>query len=181
MRFAVHPSLLLIATVALLPSGGPALAQCLLCATRDANADSDGANAGSAGEDRPLRVDIIADLDFARLIAGASGGSARIDPLQGGMSVSGDVRMGSGMGFSGRLMVSGTPGRMVRITMPDSAILTSSSGGRVEIAGVSSGQAPVQRIGPDGRLEIPFGGSLRVSGAIDGDFRGRIAVTVSYE
>ncbi|MBU0824201.1 MAG: DUF4402 domain-containing protein, partial [Alphaproteobacteria bacterium] len=37
------------------------------------------------------------------------------------------------------------------------------------------------RLGPDGRLQFRFGGRLQVAGADDGDYRGRIPVTVEYQ
>lgn len=179
MRFLLP--LRIFAAFAAVALAAPASAQCLLCGAAGNGPEQAEGGARGSVEERPLRVEIIADLDFARLVAGARGGTARIDPVRRGTIVSGDVRVAAGGAFSGRLMVVGIPGRMVRISMPDRATMSSAAGGRLEITGITTGQAPVQRIGPDGRLELPFGGDLQLNGVVDGDFRGRIAVTVSYE
>ena len=37
------------------------------------------------------------------------------------------------------------------------------------------------RLSPDGRLQFRFGGRLQIAGDDDGDYRGRIPVTVEYQ
>ncbi|MEQ1687459.1 MAG: DUF4402 domain-containing protein [Sphingopyxis sp.] len=158
----------------------PAAAQCLLCAG-DARNPPDALDSPDDRNERPLRVEITADLDFSRLVVGNTGGNVRIDPVTGHKLVTGDVHSVSAMGFSGRIHIEGTPGRMVRIDLPDVVALTSASGGRVMVSELSTGASSVVRIGPDGRIDVALGGQLQLSGAVDGDFRGRIPVTVSYE
>jgi hypothetical protein len=77
--------------------------------------------------------------------------------------------------------VEGTPGRTVRIDLPHDVRLTSTSGAEVRIRDIVSSLPPRARLGPDGRLEFAFGGRLELDGRADGDFRGRIQITVSYE
>ena len=48
-----------------------------------------------------------------------------------------------------------------------------------EIERTDLGAAP--RLGIDGRLQFRFGGRLQVTGSADGDYRGRIPVTVEYQ
>ncbi|MEQ1724788.1 MAG: DUF4402 domain-containing protein [Sphingopyxis sp.] len=158
----------------------PAAAQCLLCAG-DARNPSDAIDSPEDMNERPLRVEITADLDFSRLVVGNTGGNVRIDPATGHRLVTGDVHSVAATGFSGRIHIEGAPGRMVRIVLPNVVALTSTSGGRVMVSGLTTGAASVVRIGPDGRLDVALGGQLQLSGAVDGDFRGRIPVTVSYE
>jgi Domain of unknown function (DUF4402) len=179
------PLFALIARRAMLPCAAalllaplPAAAQCLLCS--DSGTASD-AIATAQPRDLPLNVDIVADLDFSRLVAGQGGGSVTLDP-QGGPSVArGNVAPIGGYGFSGRVIVTGTPGRGVRIDIPQDVILTSSTGRTARVSGIVTGLPPVVRLGPDGRLEFGFGGQLEIDGEADGDYRGRIPVTVSYE
>lgn len=159
---------------------GPAAAQCLLC-TGEAHGPIDAIDRADAEAERPLRVEITADLDFARLVAGASGGHISLDPATGHPSSTGDVRQVSGMGFTGRIHIEGSPGRMVRIDLPGTVILTSANGGRVTVTNIGTGLAPLVRIGADGRIDVTLGGQLHIVGAVDGEFRGRIPVTVSYE
>lgn len=156
----------------------PVAAQCLLCQT--------GQNAPATivtedANERPLHVEVAATLDFARLIAGQSGGTVRVDPQGGGVVTSGNVRAAAGLAFTGRIIITGTPRRMVRIDLPDVATLSSATGGTLRLSAISTGRAPVLHIGADGRLDIAFGGQLELDGAADGDFRGRIPVSVSYE
>lgn len=155
----------------------PASAQCLLCSAETS------ASTQSIPDDRreqPLRIEVIADLDFSRLVAGRTGGSVRIDPDGGGSAAGGASPIG-GYGFSGRVLVSGTPGRTIRISLPHEAVLTASSGRVARVRDITANLPPVARLGPDGRLEFAFGGRLDVDGDADGDYRGRIEVTVSYE
>ena len=179
MRFsrtfaATLASLMAMATLYPVPSS----AQCLLCQAPSATVDAD---SHGEGEERPLHIEVTATLDFARLVAGQSGGTVRVDPGGGSVVTSGDVRAAAGLAFSGRILVTGTPRRMVRIELPELATLSSAAGGSVRLTQISTGQPPLVRIGPDGRLDIPFGGQLELHGAVDGDFRWRIPVSVSYE
>lgn len=155
-----------------------ASAQCLLCS--DAPPSSEIVT-GERFSEVPLQIDIIADLDFSRLVAGYSGGSVTLDPHSGAGRTQGDVAPLGGHGFSGRVIVTGTPLRNVRISLPDSVTLTSTSGRTARVSDIQTGQSPVLRLGPTGRLEFAFGGKLELDGAADGDYRGRIPVTVSYE
>jgi hypothetical protein len=160
-------------------SSDPAQGQCLLCDT------SGGAASATlpveANGERPLRVEVTANLDFARLVAGAGGGSIAIAPGGSTESGSGDVVALGGLGFSGRVRVEGTPGRAIRIDLPREIALTSATGAVARVTGITTGLPPLVRIGPDGRLEFGFGGRLELSGSADGEFRGRIPVTVSYD
>lgn len=130
--------------------------------------------------DQPLRIEVIADLDFSRLVAGRNGGSVRIDPDGSGSTVGGAALIG-GYGFSARVLVSGTPGRTVRISLPHEVVLSAASGRVARVRDISANLPPLVRLGPDGRLEFAFGGRLDLDGEADGDYRGRIDVTVSYE
>lgn len=170
-RCRILAALLLLAPV-------QASAQCLLCS--DSAPASDAITTETLRE-LPLNVDITADLDFSRLVAGQGGGSVTLDP-QGGPSIArGNVAPIGGYGFSGRVIVTGTPGRSVRIDIPSDAVLTSSTGRSARVSGIVTGLPPVARLGADGRLEFGFGGRLELDGEADGDYRGRIPVTVSYE
>src|SRR3546814_6465328 len=57
-------------------------------------------------------------------------------------------------------------------------------GGDGRTAGVTvlvTDLAAAPRLGPDGRLQFRFGGRLLIAGLDDGDYRGRIPVTVEYQ
>ncbi len=158
-------------------------AQCLLCTQGTAGADSAPSSplATPRAAERPLSITIDADLDFARLVAGPSGGSVRIDPASGQAVVQGGIAAIGGSGFSGRGRIEGTPGATVRIDLPREVVLQSTTGGVAHVRDIVSDLPLIARINADGRLDFAFGGRLEVSGDTDGDFRGRIAITVSYE
>lgn len=146
---------------------------CLACA--------DSAGEPAAVRERPVRVTIIANLDFSRLTVRDGGGSLAVDPVTGAVSPRGSAASIGGMAFSGRALVEGEPNRAVRVNMPEEIILTSSTGGNVRVRRIVTNLSPAPQLGPDGRLEFAFGGELQVDGGASGEFRGRIAITVGYE
>ncbi len=155
-----------------LPTGASAQT-CLAC----------GADAGDRPTplERPIRVTIIANLDFSRLTVRDGGGGLAVDPVTGAVSPRGSAASIGGMAFSGRAAVEGEPNRAVRVLMPDEIVLTSSTGGNVRVRRIVSSLSAAPRLGPDGRLEFSFGGELQADGGASGEFRGRIAITVGYE
>lgn len=130
---------------------------------------------------RPLRVSVIANLDFARIAGGVGGGTLSIDPVTGDARPQGDVRPIGAMAFSARILVEGEPGRAIRVLLPRGIAMTSRQGGRVEVRRLVTNLPPAPRLGPDGRLEFAIGGDLDLSGGISGEFRGAIEVTAEYE
>lgn len=163
---------------------GAADAQCLLCSEHDASTPTQPNTRDDDDEERrrlPLRVSVTADLDFSRLVSGGSGGSVTIDPSTGQLRSEGQVGALGGSAFTGHALVEGSPGQTVRIDLPNEVRLTSATGGEVRIRNIVSSLPARARLGPDGRLEFAFGGRLELDGRSDGDFRGRIQITVSYE
>lgn len=157
------------------PSG--AGAQCLLCA-------KDGGTLGgahAAERDTPLHVEIETQLDFSRVAVGAMGGEVTIDPATGARRLSGQLVDLGGYAVSGVVMVRGAPGAELRVELPASVDLESTSGGRARVTGLVTDLRGVPRLGPDGRLRFRFGGRLRLDARDDGDYRGRIPVTVEYQ
>lgn len=146
---------------------------CLACS---ASADSE-----QRTRERPVRITIIANLDFSRLTVRDGGGGLVVDPVTGAISPRGGAASIGGMAFSGRALVEGEPNRAVRVLMPDEIVLSSPTGGQVRVRNIVSTLSPAPRLGPDGRLEFAFGGELNASGGQSGEFRGRIAITVGYE
>ena len=178
-----RPFALVLLALGLLAALSPSeiSAQCLLCADRDTGSTVTD-NRASNDEDRiPLRVTVVADLDFPLLVSDGRGGSITLDPSSGQSRADGTVSTMGGSGFSGRAVVEGSPGRTIRIDLPQEVRLSSTGGGEVRITNIVSSLPPRARLGPDGRLEFSFGGRLELDGRADGDFRGRIPITVSYE
>lgn len=153
-----------------------AAAQCLLCA-------KDGAAGAVATRkaDIPLHVDVETQLDFSRVAVGAMGGEVEIDPVSGARRLRGAVVDLGGFAVNGVVTVRGEPGAAVRVILPASVDLESSAGRTARVVGLITDLSPAPRLGPDGRLRFRFGGRLQVAGLDDGDYRGRIPVTVEYQ
>lgn len=184
--FARIWSLLAASLLWLVAGPTPASAQCILCGDSPATAQSPVVQSSGARDDsaeqptRPLRMTITANLDFARLTSGDTGGELSVDP-SGSVVPRGRVRALGGMAFAGRAEVEGEPGRVIRVDLPATVELTSTSGGTVRVRNLRTNLPPGARLGADGRLGFAFGGDLDVRGDVDGQFRGRIAITVDYE
>lgn len=164
--------LLLAASLALsAPLAGAAAAQCLLCAP-----DADSAAPSAAV---PLSIEVDASLDFPRAAVGRGGGRITLDP-SGATRVSGEVTALASLAMHGRVLVRGEPGRAVRVTLPERVTLRTPEGAEADLTDLQSDLPGVARIGADGTLRFQFGGALSVGGGADGDYRGRIPITVDY-
>ena len=152
----------------------PAGAQCMLCVPApQARADAPAI---------PLRVEISAGLDFDRVaLTAPAGGEVVIDPLGRTRTVSGALSTLGGLFMAGSVTVHGEPGRAVRVDLPASVDLRTPAGSTARITRLATDLPPAPRLGADGTLRFSFGGRLQVSGDLDGDYRGRIAITVDYQ
>ncbi|WP_188237779.1 DUF4402 domain-containing protein [Sphingopyxis sp. LK2115] len=164
----------LFLVAALLSMASPAAAQCLLCA-------QDAAAVSTRKVETPLRVDVETRLDMGRIAVGAMGGEVAIDPASGTRQLLGDVVDLGGFALSGAVTVRGEPGAEVRVILPASIDLESSHGRTARVTGLVTDLSAAPRLGPDGRLRFRFGGRLQVAAGDDGDYRGRIPVTVEYQ
>lgn len=168
-------------TAALIPAAlfwSPASgAPCLLCGEASAGAD----RPVSGGDELPLRIEISAELDFSRIATGRGGGTVTLDPMSGQRRIAGDIRDLGGMALTGEAVVSGSPGRRVRVAIPAEIYLDSDQGRRARVADLVTNLDAAPRLGPDGRLRFRFGGRLAVASDDDGNYRGRIPISVEYE
>lgn len=153
-----------------------AAAQCLLCAPSE-QASSVSGRQGAM----PLRVEVETQLDMGRIAVGAMGGEIEIDPVTGSRRLRGHVFDLGGFALTGLVTVRGEPGAAVRVILPASIDMEGSHGRTARVGGLVTDLPPAPRLGPDGRLQFRFGGRLQVAGADDGDYRGRIPVTVEYQ
>jgi hypothetical protein len=127
-----------------------------------------------------VRLEIDAALDFDRLVVLGSGeGSATLQP-DGTRQVSGIVEAISARAMVGQARIRGEAGRAVRIQVPRRVELHSLSGARISIERIVTDLPALPRLDAAGNLSFRFGGSIRVSGDVDGDFRGDLPITVEY-
>ncbi len=159
---------------------GIALAVAPVVAAQDFSADPFARETG--GQTRPLNIEVRSSLDFSRATStGSSGGRIAIDPDSGARTVSGDVLDLGGSPFAGSAVVTGEPGRRIRVGMPATIRLTNATGGVVEIVSLRTNLSPAPRLDLYGKLEFSFGGDLLLKGNVAGRFRGRIPITAEYE
>ncbi|WP_237246017.1 DUF4402 domain-containing protein [Sphingopyxis witflariensis] len=160
----------------LLACPATAVAQCQLCAQ-----DAAGGAAATRKSETPLRVDIETQLDFSRVAVGAMGGAVELDPASGARRLSGAIVDLGGFPVTGVVTVRGEPGAEVRVILPATVDLEGDHGRSARVTGLVTNLAPAPRLGADGRLQFRFGGRLQIAGIDDGDYRGRIPVTVEYQ
>lgn len=147
-------------------------APCRLCAPGEA--------AIAAKPAVPVRLDIQTRLDFDKLIQLGSGDGSVELGLDGSRNVSGSVAAIGARAMVGEVVIRGEPGRLVRIGLPDRVILFGLAGGTIRLESIRSNLPPMPKLDGNGRLSFRFGGILRVSGDVDGEFRGEIPIDVDY-
>lgn len=149
---------------------------CRLCAPTDAS------TVATQAREIPISIDITTQLDFSRAaLSGGNGGGIEVDPDNGGRRVDGGLIDMGGSALAGSAVIRGEPGRPIRIDMPPSVRMTSSTGGVIEISGLRTNLTRAPQLDATGRLSFSFGGRLVVRGSIAGTFRGRIPITAQYE
>lgn len=130
----------------------------------------------------PLQVEIRTQLDFSKAASGGSGGGRiSIDPTNGTRQMAGDIVDLGGSALAGSAVVTGEPGRSIRVDLPMSIRMSGSSGGAIEIRNLRTNLPPHAKLDGFGRLEFNFGGDLEIKGSVAGTFRGRIPITAEYE
>ena len=130
----------------------------------------------------PLQVEICTQLDFSKAATGGStGGRISIDPNNGSRQVAGDIVDLGGSALAGSAVITGEPGRSIRVDMPLSIRMAGSNGGAIEISNLRTNLPPNARLDGFGRLEFSFGGDLEIKGSVAGTFRGRIPITAEYQ
>lgn len=172
LPFALSLPIALLAGALAMPAAAPA--QCRLCATPTTTPDP-------TGTAMPIRLEVQARLDFDQviLIDSTGIGTARIAP-DGSSSTSGSIGALGGRAMVGSVIVRGEPGRLVRIGFPQSILLHGLSGNAIRVSALSSDLPASARLDSQGNLQFRFGGALEISGAVEGDYRGDIPITVDY-
>lgn len=162
-----------VAALVLLPT--PAAAQCLLCGT------GGGSPVPPIASNLLLRVEIETQMDFSRVATGAMGGQVELDPVTGQRRLTGDLMDLGGFALTGEVRVTGIPGAQLRVVLPTSIDLEGDNGSSARVTNLVTNLTAAPRLGLDGTLRFRFGGRLQVRGAEDGDYRGRIPITVEYQ
>lgn len=128
----------------------------------------------------PVSLDVEARLDFDQIIlASAGSGSAELGP-DGARNVGGSVAAISARAMVGEVVIRGEPGRLVRIDLPNQVEMFGLNGGSVRLEAIRADLPPMPRLDGSGRLSFRFGGVLKLSGDLDGEFRGDVRIEVEY-
>jgi hypothetical protein len=128
----------------------------------------------------PVSLDIETRLDFDRLVVtGAGEGRAEIGP-DGARSISGSITSIGTRAMVGEVVIRGEPGRLVRVELPDRIELVGLAGGMIQLESIRSDLPAMPRLDGNGRLRFRFGGTLRISGDVDGEYRGDVPIDVDY-
>lgn len=161
----------IIAVLALLPMPAPAQDSCRLCYS----------SPGSTPGERPLSIEIYADLSLGKLaLTGRSGGSVTVDPESSGKRTQGEMLDLGGSTITGRGLIRGEPLRDVRVDLPDRVPMAAPDGSEAELTGFSTNLPAHPVLDSNGRLEFTFGAKLIVRGSRGGNYRGRIPISVDY-
>jgi len=147
-------------------------APCRLCES--------GSEAAKGKPATPVTLDVEAKLDFDQIILASSGaGSVELGP-DGARSVSGSVTAVGARAMVGEVVIRGEPGRTVRIDLPRQVELFGRNGGSIRLESIHADLPAMPRLDDNGRLSFRFGGVLRLSGDLDGEFRGDVRIDVEY-
>ena len=168
------PALLVVLAATGLAVSGRGVAQCRLCAAPTTTPDA------KAGEAKPIRLEVRTALDFDRLILTGSGSGQAILRPDGTRQSLGAIGALSGRAIVAEVVIHGEPGRAVRVDLPRSIELYGLIGGSVRIESLVSDLSDFPALDGAGELKIRIGGELRITGDVDGDFRGEVPVIVDY-
>lgn len=168
-RMRPFPALL---SAALLLSCAPLAAQedCRLCSDES-----------EIRREKPLTIEISANLDFARLaLTGKRQSSASIDPVTGEKRTSGDVVNLGGMAVSGHGRITGEPLRQVRVDLPPYILMNTIEGRGATLTDFTTSLPRNPTLNAQGELEFTFGARLVMKGGRGGNYRARIPISVDY-
>ncbi len=136
---------------------------------------------GAKPGERPLTIEIWADLSFAKLaLTSRNGGSAEVDAQTGSKSTQGDMISLGGTPVTGHGRITGDPLRAVRIDLPSRVPMNTPDGGSAELTDFTISLPPNPQLNANGELEFSFGARLVVKGGRGGNYRGRIPISVDY-
>jgi Domain of unknown function (DUF4402) len=110
-----------------------------------------------------------------------SGGSISLNPQTGTRSISGGLVSVMGNSFQGTARISGQPFARVRILLPTLSKMHAAQGGTADIVDLVADVPAVATLDATGMLQFHFAGRFAITTADEGDFHGRIQITVDYE
>lgn len=131
---------------------------------------------------RPLSIVKLRDLDFGTLIAGATTGTATIDPEDDSRSTTGGVGAAGGAPQAAQFYTYGGPRQYVQVTRGAFPRLTRAGDGGTMTGDQLTLSGPTFRyLNGAGILDLRVGGRLMVgANQMPGDYAGTFTLTVFY-
>jgi Domain of unknown function (DUF4402) len=130
----------------------------------------------------PLSVEQTADLTFPKVAATSNAtGTVSIDAISGTVSSTGSITLVSINSSRAELRITGEPGQLVSVRLPNNLDLTSPVGDRLKIQKIEHDGVATLRLGPSGTAILHLGATLRITGnARSGLYRGRMTAAIDY-
>lgn len=129
----------------------------------------------------PLSVVNTSDLDFGRLIAGPTAGTASINPITGVRTTSGGVIAAGGTPQPATFLATGVINRAYILALGTPTLLTNGTGGTMVLAPLSLDGPNIRLFGTGGVATIRVGGQLNVgANQQPGNYSGTFTLTVIY-
>ena len=131
---------------------------------------------------RPLSVVKTDDLDFGKLIASATAGTATINASTDARTTSGGVTAAGGTPFAAHFTAAGVINAIALIALPGSIVLTRGGGTETMTVTSISSNGPTLRLFPGtATLDVAVGGTLNVAAnQVAGNYSGTFTVNVTY-
>ena len=131
----------------------------------------------------PLSVSAQRDLDFGRLIAGNTAGTATINPISETRTLGGGASSAGGTPISASFAARGVAGRMLHIGVPTTPIIASNgTGATMTISNFAhnGGNAPIL-LDADGDATIHVGATISLgAGQAEGAYTAHFSIIAIY-
>ncbi len=131
---------------------------------------------------RPLQIEQRSDLIYPKIAATAgAAGTLTIDSNDGSVSKTGSIVLASTKSARAELSITGEPGNLVSVRLPNNLTLSGTNGGQIKIQQISHNGPATIRLDSFGAATLKIGATLRITGnAQPGEYRGRMIATVDY-
>jgi Mat/Ecp fimbriae major subunit len=139
---------------------------------------------GRARTLRPLTITPSRDLDFGRIVVGATAGRVAINANTDARTrTGGPTLIGGGTPGAARFAVTGTPSALAQITLGARPTLVRAGGTEtMALAALTLNGARNRRFTTAGTMDVRVGGTLIVGvNQVAGSYAGTFAVTVLYQ
>ncbi len=131
---------------------------------------------------RPLRADVNTELVFPRIVLiGNGSGTVTVDPIYGGTSTTGNVRVLGSSATTAVLQITGQPNSFISVRSASVADLVAASGRIIRLQNIQSTGDGGLRLSQNGRSTARIGATLPVTASTQaGQYKGRIIVAIDY-